>query len=222
MIGRRHLARRAAIGTAGGLCAAALALAAAGCGDAASTDAAPASTGASREAAAASPEACPEVSPSLTYGFEFRNESGQPITLQVPPGWRCYTRNDGGWVGTSTPASLSGTTVAPGQSVTRTLEFAGVPVLKTQGRFDVSFAAGNASGAAPTIPIAFGGRRDGGGWWGFGTIRPDGRWSCSHAQPVTLADGSPATITVDAYSAKGISSRKSCGDDPVRITIAPR
>lgn len=222
MIGRVRMARRTAIGTTGAACAAALAVAAAGCGGSASTDAAPATTGASREAAAASPDACSDISPSLTYGFEFRNESGQPITLQVPPGWRCYTRNDGGWVGTSTPASLNGTSVAPGQSVTRRLEFAGVPVLKTQGRFDASFAGENASGAAPTIPIAFGGRRDGGGWWGFGTIRPDGRWSCNHAQPVTMADGSPATITVDAYGAKGISSRKSCGDDPVRITIAPR
>lgn len=193
--------------------AATLVALASGCGGSAESSG---STAPERRAAAAS---CPESGQSMTYNFAFSNTTSQDVVLDVDPGWDCAKGRgpslEPGWVGNATPATLTGLRVGAGDSVTRTLRFAPVPTLARQGRFELRFSTSEPASVIRSVPISFGGRRDGGGWWGFGTPLPNGDWTCRVSLPTALPDGTPASISVNAFGAR------SCGAETVRITIAP-
>lgn len=205
---------------AASLGAASIAALAIGCGGASDSTGANAASGVSApERRAAAVSTCPESSQARAYAFEFTNTTAQAVTLDVDPGWECVSGSGfslaAGWVGSQTPDSLVAVQIPPGQSATRTLRFAPEVKYATQGRFGLRFYWGNPAKLIRSVPIAFGGRRDGGGWWGFGAHLGDGDWSCRASFPTQLPDGTPAAIGVNGFGAR------SCGAETVRITIAP-
>jgi hypothetical protein len=128
---------------------------------------------------------CPEATSDARY-ITFRNDLDTTITLDVPPtSWNCDY-----YSGTSTPATLSGRTVAPGSTSSRMrLELTRKDFYdEVKADFGLRIRAGATTlGNLTRATMGYGSRRN-------LAVAMDGNWWCIRAMELRDAAGNPIWV----------------------------